>query len=386
MTDTNAIDEKKEKEGKDKSSGSFASNIVGYLTSILSIFMVILLYFAGSSLTLFVCKLAQSNILPTEYNCFPYTDNKPTIQPIKTNIFTTFTDPEMSMKLQFPYDEFNSTNKLIDLFRTYKHKSDSHFFPNYIIAIVEQLISFNYSAINTIMNSLNGLPEPLIVALGPIIVGCLFAIMTVVNTLYTAYLWFCNMSWFFKTNTNDSGEGMPEWSDVTFTTPLNWCLAIGLVVLFILLFFLGFGLVSLVSFAILCYCCLTCIMYKSVLNDKKMTSLGIIKEVLKYYKSGVVGMTSFFVIALAFSKLGVVPGIFSVIILALMYWGIFSSDLFKPIPESNLTPSVRYEQAAKKCAFSKSKKTQHGFLYNMLIGQKGGSITHDLQKLSKQLS
>jgi len=92
---------------------------------------------------------------------------------------------------------------------------------------------------------------------------------------------------------------------------------------------------------------------------------------------------SFFVIALAFSKLGVVPGIFSIITLALIYWGIITIDIFKPVHETNLSPAVPYNQAIKKCAFTKAKKDEHGFLYNLLIGQKGGNLTKELKKISK---
>jgi len=385
-SDTSAIDDKKQEDKSSSSSSTFTSNIVSFLISIISIFIIVLLYFSGSGLILFVCKLAQSNILPTEGNCYPYTDSKPTIQEIKTNIFTTFTDPEMSMKMEFPYDDFNSANKVIDMFREYKNKSSSNFLANYFISIVEQLMNFNYSAINTIMNSLNGLPEVLVVALGPIIIGILFAIMSILNILYTIYLWFAGMSWFFKNNTNDTGDGFPKWEDVTITSPLNWGLGIGLVILFVIIFFLGFGLISIIPFFILWYCCLTCIMYKSILNGKKTTSFTIIKEVLKYYKLTIVGIITCFVVILAFSKLGVASGIFSLLTIGLIYWGIISIDLFKPITESNLTPVVSYHQASKKCNFVKSKEQKHGFLYNLLIGQKGGNITKELKKISKNIS
>lgn len=383
--DTSAIDNKKE-DKTTNSSSTYTSNVVSFITSIISIFIVVLLYFSGSSLILFVCKLAQSNILPTEENCFPYTENKPAIEQIKTNIFTTFTDPEMSMKLEIPYDDFNSSNKLINIFREYKNKSSSNFLANYFISIIEKLIIFNYASINNIMNSLNGLPEILLISLGPIIIGVLFAIMSIINLIYTIYLWFSGMGWFFKTNKNDSGNGLPKWEDITLTNPIDWGLGIGLVILFAILFFLGFGLIAIVPFVILCYCCFTCVMYKGLMNGKKTSSFTIIKEVLKYYKLTIVGIMSFFVVALAFSKLGTVSGIFSIITIGLIYWGILAIDLFKPISETNLTPVVSYDQAKKKCTFYKLKGDQHGFLYNLLLGQKGGDITKELKKISKNLS
>jgi len=384
--DTSAIDNKKDQENSSNISSTFTSNIISFITSIISIFLVILLYFSCSGLILFVCKIAQSNILPTEPDCYPYTESKPNIQPIDTNIFTTFTDPEMSMKLKMPYDDYNSSNKILDMFREYKNKPSSNFLANYFISIVEQLMNFNFSSINTIMNGLNGLPEALLVCLGPIIIGFLFVIMLIINLIYLIYLWFANMVWFFKTNTNDSGDGLPKWEEVNITSPVNWGFGAALVILFAILFFFGFGAISIIPFIILSYCCLICLMYKGIMNGKKTTSFTIIKEVLKYYKLTIVGIISFFVIALAFSNLGVVPGIFSIITLGLIYWGTITIDLFKPITESNLSLAVSYDQALKKCTSTKPKKEKHGFLYDLLIGQKGGGLTKELKKIGKSLS
>jgi hypothetical protein len=384
--DTSAIDEKKLEENSSNSSKSFTSNIRSFITSLITFILIILLYFSSSSLILFVCKLAQSNILPTDQECFPYTNSKPTIQQIKTNIFTTFTEPEMSVKLEFPYDKYNSSNKILDIFRDYKNKPSSNFLANYFIAIIEQLIGFNYSTINTLMNTLNSAPEALIIGLGPLITGFLFAIMMVVNLLYIIYLWFSNMAWFFKKNTNDTNEGVPKWEDVTFTTPVDFGYGVGLVILFIILFFVGFGFISIVPFVLLCYCCLTAIMYKSIIGNKKTNAFTIIKDVLKYYKITIVSLISIAAILLSFSKLGTIPGIFSIITLALIYWGIISIDIFKPISEENLTPIVSYEQAAKKCSGVNLKKEKHGFLYDLLLGQKGGGITKELKKIGKNLT
>lgn len=381
---TNVIDEKKQKDSS--ISTSFASNIKGFIISLITVIVVILLYFSSSSLILFVCKLAQTNILPTESNCSPYTDNEPNIEKIQTNIFTTFTDPEMSMKLEIPYDDKNSKNKILDMFKIYKEKSSSNFLANYFISIVESLIQFDYSIINGVMNFLNGMPEALIIGLGPIIVGILFSIGVIINGLYFIYLWFSNMYWFFKTNTNDSGEGNPKWEDVRITTPIDMGLGVGLVILFIILFFIGFPVIAFIPFVIIFYTTFSCLFYKGILNGKSITSFSIIKEVLKYYKITIVSLISIFVVSLAFSKLGTAPGIFSLITIGLIYWGIISIDIFKPIPETNLTPSVSYEQAKKTCSVKVAPLKHHGFLYNLLFGQKGGNITKELKKIGKNLS
>jgi len=368
-------------------STNFASNIVNFLTSVISIFIVVFLYFSGSGLILFVCKLAQSNILPTEQNCYPYTNSKVNIQLIETNIFTTFTDPEMSMKMEFPYDDFNSSNKVLDIFREYKNKPNSNFLANYFISIFEQLLHFNYTAINTIMNLINStLPEQAIIGLGPIITGFLYTFGMFINTIYFIYLWFSNMGWFFKTNKNDSGDGKPQWEDVSITSPVNWCLGVGIAIIFVFLLIFGFVFVSVIPLIFYHKAILTTLFYKALMNGKQITSFTIVKETLKYYKLIVVSIISFFVILLAFSNLGVIPGIFSIITLALIYWGILSIDLFKPINETSLTPLVSYNQATKKCSFVEPKKEKHGFLYNLLIGQNGGNLTKELKKINKNLS
>jgi len=349
--------------------------------------LIVFAYFSSSGLILFVCKLAQSNILPTEMDCYPYTNNKPEINGIKTNIFTTYTEPELAMMLEFPYDNYNSSNKILDMFRKYREKSSSHFLANYFLSIIENLLNFNYSSINTVMNGLNNLPEILIVLLGPILITFLFVIMLIVNFIYTIYLWFANMSWFFKTNVNETGEGLPNWEDVTLTSPISWSLGVGLVILFILVFFIGGGiLLSFVPYAVLLICMVTCVSYKAIFNGKKASSLTIIKEVLKHYKLAIITILSFFIISLAFSRLGLGPGIFSIITVCLIYFGVVSIDIFKPIPETNFVPAVSYEQAVKKCVNIRTKGPKHGFLYNWLFGQRGGgNITRELKKIGKNL-
>jgi hypothetical protein len=382
---TSAIDEKKNQDSS-TSSMSFISNIGGFLTSLIGVIILILLYFSSGGLILFICKLAQSNILPSDPNCAPYTNNQPNLEKIQTNIFTTFTDPEMSMKLEIPTDDKNTKYRIINIFKDYREKSDSNFLANYLISIVEALMQFDYSFISTTMNFLNGIPEAVIIGLGPIITSFLFAVGVLLNGLYFIYLWFVNMYWFFKTNTNVSGEGNPKWEDVTLMSPVNWCLGVGLVILFFMIFFVGFPLLSCVPFSILSYCVFSCLFYKGLLNGKNVSSLSIIKEVLKYYKVSIVSLTSLFIVLLSFSKLGVIPGIFSIITVLLIYFGLLGLNIFTPIPETHLSPSVSYDQARKTCITKNITKEKHGFLYNLLIGQKGGNITQELKKISRKLA
>ena len=110
-------------------------------------------------------------------------------------------------------------------------------------------------------------------------------------------------------------------------------------------------------------------MYKGLLDGKKTSVFSIIKNTLKYYKLSIVGIISVFVVLLAFSKLGTMQGVFSLMVIMMIYGGIISFDLFQPIKETNLTPLVSYKQAVKKCISTKTKGDKHGFLYNLLLGK-----------------
>lgn len=385
-SDTSAIDDKNNE--NESSTSNYFSNIGGFVLTVFILFIMIIVYYASSGLVLYACKLGQANILPTDVHCYPYEQTKPNIQPVQTNIFTTFTDPELSMKMKFPYNEYNASNKILDMFREYKHESKSNFLANYFISIMENVVQFNYSAFNFILNTINSyLPEVVIVLFGPILVSILSTIIFLLDHLYLIYLWFANMGWFFKTNTNDSGTGKPNWEDVGLASPFDYWCAVWLVILFVILFFFAFPFLSIIATLAMTWCMFSCMTYKGEMNGKSITAIPIIQDLFKYYKLPIMALFSFFVIVSAFTKLGTVPGVFSILVLALIYFGTISIDIFKTISKDNLSPVVSYEQAKKTCSFKEPSKEKHGLLYDILFGgQKGGNLTKELKSIGKRLS
>ena len=394
-SDTAAIDEKKV-ETSGTTNSDYQTKVKSFLGSVVSTIFYIIIYFSASSLLLYGCKLAQSNILPTEGNCFPYTDTKPTIKPINTNIFTTFFEPKMSMKMSFPYDAHNSSNKVLSMFREYKNEPKSNFFANYFISIVESQVQFIYSAFNSILNMVNGLPETFILLFGPMIFGIIAIIVLLCNNLYLIYLWFANMSWFFKTNSNESDSGKPKWTDVTWLSPISYCVSIWMVII------LGFGFLFtmpvffFLSFLLMNWLIFSSLSFKSLMNGKDYSLLTLIKDVFKNNKLLIVLVFALFVVSAAFSKLGTTSGIFSIITLILIYFGIGHIDLFNPIINNNLSPVGSYEQATKTCPNKNAKLGATAFgaartaLGAAALGAaarhflKGGSnIAKDLKKLNK---
>jgi hypothetical protein len=379
------IDKKKE-ESDSSNKSSYYSDIINFVFTVFILFIIIIVYYSSSGLLLYACKLGQSNILPTDAHCFPYTDNKLDIQPIQTNIFTTFNDPPLSMKMKFPYNEENAANKLLDMFREYKNEAKSNFLANYFISIMESVVQFNYSAFNTILNMLNGLPEILIILFGPIIVGILSTIIFLLDHIYLIYLWFAKMGWFFKTNANDSNTGKPKWTDVTFLSPFNYWCALSLVILFVFIFFFSFPLVSIIAALLMMWCMFSCITYTAEMNGTNITAATIVQDIFKYYKIPIMGFFSFLVIVTAFSKLGTYPGIFSLLTLALIYYGIISIDIFNPIYKEKLSLLVSYKQAKKTCSYTEPTKEKRGLFYNMIFGQSGGDIAKELKNISKRVN
>ena len=384
-SDTSAIDEKKE--GSNSSNkGNFISNIGSFLLSVIVLFIIITVYYTGSGLLLYVCKLAQSNILPTDIHCSPYTDTPPNIQPIKTNIFSTGGETPLSMKLSFPYNEYNSKNYILDMFREYKNEPNSNFLVNYLISMIEAVIQFNYSAFNKTLDVLNGLPEIILVIFGPLIVSFISTFIFIADHIYFIYLWFANMGWFFKTNTNDTRTGKPNWEDVSFVSPFNYGCAVGLVILFLILFFFSFPFISILAGLSMSWCMFSCISYKAEMGGKIISALPIIKDTFKYYKSVIMSILSVLVVLSAFSRLGPIPGVVSIITLALIYFGIISIDLFNPSSKDNLSPIVSDNQAKKTCVFKEPIKEKHGLLYDLMFGQKGGNITKEIKEIGKKIS
>ena len=388
MSDTSTIDEKKSNNNS-STAQNMAANVGKFILLLLIIIGFVIFYFCLGGSVLYGCKLAQSNILPTNEKCFPYTDTKPEIASILTNIFISFTDPPLSAKLNFPYDKYNSKNLILDMFREYKNEPKSNFLANYFISIIESIISYNYWAFNLVLNMMNGLPEPIIVLFGPILVSICSTFIFLSDHFYLMYLWFSKMGWFFKENENMKEDHPPIWKDVTVTNIISYSIAIGLIFLFCFLFLilLIFAL-PVIPFLTMSWCLFSGLGFKGEIGDKSVNLLYILRDLLKFYKVTIMSILSFFVVVSAFANLGSLYGLLSIFALGLIGWGIVSVDLFKPLKPEDLSELVNGVQAHKKCTVKMDDgKGKHGFLYNLIFPQKGGKhMVNELKKIGKKLN
>lgn len=331
--ETSTIDEKKGKK-------DFQIDAKGFILSLIKLIIGIAIFFTFAAINLYLSKLAESNVLPTSMDCFPYTNNKITITELQqgSNIFYHGNN---SMKIQFDPSKINDGKEkyvLLDILRNNK-TPDTNFLTNYLISILEHLFQFNYSAYNTYFNSLNSLPEIVIIFISQFCTTFYSLILGFVNIFYFVFIWFYCMNEFFKSNT---------------------LVGIFFVILFSILLFFVIGLSPLLMSTIMFSCILSMCSYKAAYlfkNDnnasqkKSITALNVIKDLFVQYKTTITSIFALFFILNTFTYLGNIPGLVIAIVTLIAYLGYFSIPFFKPINVDNkLTPNILVEQATKTCS------------------------------------
>ena len=381
----------KKDKNNDNSINSIVNNAGYFLLTILILTIIVCIHFSFGSFILFACKLAQSNILPTDIQCKPYSDNSPDIKPVSSNIFVTKPpkmNEQMSQKIKFPYNEKNSKNLLIDIFRGFKDSPESFFLVNYFISIFEYLLCFNYYAMNMLFGFFNNyLSESLILVLGPLLLPVILSIMLIVNHLYIMFLWFEKMSWFFKKNVNDAYEGRkPEWKNISILDPFGYLIGIFLVFVFFILFFIvGIAVFPLIAFFTIVWVLFSMSNFTGIMDDKEVSFLGIIKKVFKYHKVTFMTVLTFLIILSAFTNLGSIGGLVCLVAALCMYFRIVPSNIFVPEIPLGLSALVSDSQAKKTCRAQKTT-SKHGFIYNLLFPQNGGAeLVQQIKNISSKL-
>jgi hypothetical protein len=357
---------------------------VSYIKAVTLITLNVLTTVAFGALIIYSCKVAQSNILPTDIFCSPYVNNEAVIKPIDININLTNIDGELlSQKIKFPI-ELNSKNILLDFLRKYKEKSNSSPIANYFISIIDGLVSLDYSAYNMFYNLLNEAPEMLIILFGPITTFLYSLLLSIVNLVYICYLWFSKMSWLFKENKNKSGKGKPEWRNITLIEPVNYGISLLLVFLFFLIFWVClFTVFPFISGSVIIFCLASIIGMVAINSEnQKYNFLNSLKDIFTYKKDLIMTVLSFFIVISAFSYLGTGAGVLSIITVILIYFNIIPISIFNVNKPKNLSSLSSYEQAFKECKPLPSSELK-GFLERILFGQKGGGHDDIWKKIKK---
>lgn len=344
QTDKNIDDFKEEitKQGTDigNTLKKFALS-VGMFSLILFVIICIILYvFVSGGIALYLSKLGDANILPTNKEFFPYTNINPPITPSSTSIFT-------NSKINFPYDAYNSSNYLLNGTRKYKDTLQTSFYlvyliMTYFITIYENMVQFNYAAINLGLYFMNKIPSDTIILLfGPTILTILTCIISIINPIYFIFTWFVSLKTFFEfeknaTQLEENADFKGIWKS------LNVILNIGLVpisiifalwmacIMFIMFFFSTwwtFSVVSIILFLVLW----SCYFYAATINGVNVNIITTILGLLKYYKFYLMVLISFIIILMSIFNFGIWGIVACSVILFLIYVGAFNAlglDMF----------------------------------------------------------
>lgn len=343
----------------------YFNGILQIIIYLLIIVVIVFIHFCLGGLILYQCKLGQSNILPTEINCFPYTNTKPVIDPISTNIFTTSSDPPLSAKLSFPFDNYNSKNFLLDAFRKYNQITPSSFsiinliymvyiiITSYIIAIYYGFINFYYYAINIVLNIFNSyLSESSIILLGPFVMPIALLIIGILQNFYFIYLWFINILLLFDFKKQFAlfeklgFKGLFKIIPFVFSRIICWWLVFVFCFLFFFVFFFWLPMLGPLINTIIQF---SCLFYKGTIDGEKVSAFKTIKELFNVHKSTLMIIISILIVLMAFSQLGLASGIVSMLLLLLIYYSVIGIDLFKSTCSFNLSELVSDNIANKTC-------------------------------------
>ena len=188
--------------GKSNNAGNLVKDI---FTTIIFIGLTILV----GTTSLYTCRVSQSNILPTDINCFPYTNQveKPEEIGIDINVFYDADKKEkVSEKIRFPYDDNIKKEKHGNYIIQYlKYISDKvndtkttpllkYFLKTCQESVVNSMTILDFCA--TLINA--NFSESLIIISGYFTSLFIWLITLVINIIYCFYLWVANLSIFFE--------------------------------------------------------------------------------------------------------------------------------------------------------------------------------------------
>jgi hypothetical protein len=349
MSDTSAIDDKKNKSEKPKN--ALLKFSLGIFYQLITLGIIILI----GSLFLYTGKVAQSNLLPTCLAYVPYTDTAPPIKEIPIDINVVKTEKgTWSTKLKFPLEEnLKTIEKTLGALKSLVNGPKTNVFKMYIGTTLQEVVSCNFNIINTIYNFINAfIPETLIVLLGPFLGFFIYILTGIIDTFYLIFLWFYNIHLLFseKTETNTS----TSWKSGDMWGILTWYWSLFYIFLFIIAFFLiGMGLIiPILSFLISTFCLFFPLFMKSK-NATTGKSYGLgetIKNILKFKMSIIMILMSLNIIISANSNFGGYTAFVAIVACVLLY---FFTSIYKPYTPKGIDHSTfglgDYAQAEKVC-------------------------------------
>jgi len=356
-SDTSIIDTKKN-ENTTQSVNDTGKQILKYTLSIIySIIILLIIICIGTSI-LYSCKVAQSNILPTDLLCNPYNNTPfmiPDIKEININV-TNINDTQQSEKIKFLYEN-NNKNIILDTLQKMSTNLKVKPIIMYFITILENLLCFIYNSLNVYLNFLNtSVSESLIIFGMPFITLLYLTFIYLISWGYLIILFFTKMFWIFRINTNNSSKDVNKTDYFKQVSLFSSNGIISIIIVMILLCFIVVFITVIfpvLVFVSLIYCFLSTVTMTStrVIGGTDYNYINALTDVFYYKKSLISYIIAYIVISKAFNIFGTNGGVISLIIVLLIYFKILKIPLFNS-PELNPSKFGNlsdYVMAEKSC-------------------------------------
>lgn len=365
-SDTPDLDAKKSDSG---SSGATIrpANIKNFVIALIILIIVVIIYFCMSGVNLYLSKLAQANILPTDIHCAPYVSTATaSIANVTSNIFGPFSgQPDTgrgnsdTMHIHFTAPADPTHHVLIAPLRKICESQTSHFLAVYFADLLKSMLCFNTGAMNMYYNMLNYIPESMAVAISPAITTIFIILLMIVNMPYFVYTWFKSMSAFFRSSNGNtaSAADFKETIDL-ISAPVDALIAWGFVILFIFILFLVIAVAPLFNFGVIVATWMAALGgYDATYIDRgghttiAATVWQVVTDTFKYHKTLISWIFTLLYTLVTFTNLGTVAAIIT-IVLVIILWVSRAMDFYNTTAPNDiyLGPAIRgVKQAEKTC-------------------------------------
>ena len=311
--DTSTIDEKKdENNGNNKKD----NNVGGVLGAFVMGLLCVYVYYKIGSWLVYASVISSSCEMPTDTELPPYEGSA--VNSLKSKPVHIFGD---KATIQFPNDPDNLKYFFIDGLRNKKRKYagsetwSSHMF-DFFITFYESLFSFNYSFIQLILKFINklGIPQIVILLLGPLCLGFTFFILFICNWIYAIFTWLTSLPIFIRNNATLVQELIGYWT--------MFVLFIGLILCAVFVFPIAMPILLIIFFVSLSF-----LLYKGTITGNIKDGVNgpvgagdILAGFLENYPRTLILFLCLHMISIFFNYLGPVAGFVSIVISALILY------------------------------------------------------------------
>jgi hypothetical protein len=162
---------------------------------------------------LWTSKVAQANILPSDFRGAPYTDLPPIIDPVITQMnFFKLDGEDYSTKLLFQYlyipdksandsKQINSQFTILNSLREFNESPTITGTTMYFIYMIESLFCLNFTMINLFFSFFNSFYEWALVLFGSYLLMFVFVVNFILSNIVFLYIFFAGIfTWIWKLN------------------------------------------------------------------------------------------------------------------------------------------------------------------------------------------